>query len=111
MNFRREPLRWKGETVGESESCSDAVRGDAVLANPGDDGTRLPGRWPGRLVKVKETRFVPAYPGAVPAGLPARWRYLCGCRPGRRACVGALARNLDDQDEYERAFAAGPPVA
>lgn len=43
MNFRRAPLRRKGETVGESESCSDAVRGDAVLADPGDDGIWLLG--------------------------------------------------------------------
>jgi len=34
MNFRRAPLRRKAGTVGESESCSDAARGDAVLADP-----------------------------------------------------------------------------
>src|SRR2546427_2867847 len=64
-------------------------------------------------------RFAPAYPGAVFAGLPARWRYLCGCRLGAGPVVGRLpatlmtkmntnehlqqARQLHDQWQFEQA--------
>jgi hypothetical protein len=46
MNFRRTPLLRKLGTVGKSEACSDAARGDAVYVDHGDDGTQPQGVLP-----------------------------------------------------------------